>query len=119
MNTEKKVKKVSCISVWFPERNYGFIFGDKENPNGYFLHYTDIASGNPTTITKGCVVRFDAVPSRRGKGAAAANAEIFADRAEMEKADAMTIAAASLVALVGSTAPAIPTTDASAEVARG
>lgn len=105
-------KTISRISVWFPQRSYGFLFGDEESPSGYFLYDTDIVSGKPV---KGAVVRFDAL--KRRKGLTAINAEVFSDYKEMERADALACAA-SLVALVDSAPPAVPTTDASVEGAK-
>jgi len=107
----KKQKVVSRITVWFPERRYGFLaaggIGDEENTTGYFLHQQDIIVGIPL---KGSIVRFEVVV--RTKGSSAINAEIFQSRQEMERADA----GAALNTLVKSTAS---TADASsAEVSK-
>ncbi len=72
------IKKISRIVCWFPERNYGFLCGDAENPDGYFLHSTDVISGVPA---KNAFARFEVIAAK--KGFAAINAEIFASRQEI------------------------------------
>ena len=88
MNTEvKKLNEVGKICVWFEERGYGF--ANVLQPDGtlrrYFLHTSNILSGTPV---KDAVVRFQAVSTP--KGPVAGNAEIFANRQELERHDAAT-----------------------------
>ncbi len=101
MNADERSKKVvSRITVWFPERQYGFLaaggIGDEQNTSGYFLHANEIRTGIPA---KGATVRFEVVV--RKKGSAAINAEVFPTRFAMEEADALVAAATALAALVG------------------
>lgn len=100
MSISTKKKVISRLVYWFKERHYGFLCsaaeGDEGNTSGYFLHENDIVSGSPE---KGRIVRFELVAMK--KGPAAANAEIYQTRQDMEQADALAVAAASLVAMVG------------------
>src|SRR5260221_10738648 len=84
-----QLKSIAFINAWFPERCYGFLIEQRdgeEEPLRHFLHIDNVVSGKKG-ITKGMVVRFDAV--MRKKGSSAVNAEVFANRQEMELHDAM------------------------------
>jgi cold shock CspA family protein len=77
-------KTVAYLTVWFPERGYGFCISYEGDVTRYFLHVSNIQSGVPV---KGSIVRFDVRPN--SKGLLAVNAEIFPDREAMAHADAV------------------------------
>jgi cold shock CspA family protein len=69
-----KMRITAKLSVWFPEKNFGFIH--QERPDGeivsIFLHQGNIKSGVPVT---GADVRFKTVTTRKGQ--LAVDAEIL------------------------------------------
>jgi cold shock CspA family protein len=59
------MRTTAKLSVWFPEREFGFIHLEKDDGEiaSVFLHKGNIKSGTPVT---GASVRFKTVTTRRG-----------------------------------------------------
>lgn len=96
-----KEKLIGCLSVWKPDKNYGFlsVMCDDGTLDPYFLHASRIYSGVPK---KGSIVRFE--PKQGERGWWAARAEIFTNLQEMERSDAA-------AALTDSTTSTFPSTE--------
>jgi len=80
----ENTKIIGHVAAFFGERNYGWCHELRQGlVYRHFMHVSDIYSGIPT---KGALARFEAVKTPRGSKAV--NVEIFANRREMERADA-------------------------------
>lgn len=86
------MKLIGPINGWFEERGYGWVNAPDSDGvvTRYFLHATNVVSGIPA---KGKIVRFDSV--RNAKGFLCMDAEVFADRKELERSDAAALLAGS------------------------
>jgi hypothetical protein len=100
---KERVIVVSRVSCWYPDRAYGFAaaggLGDPLNTTGYFIHLNDAVLGTPV---KGAIVRGEL--HVRARGSVLLNTQFYANRAEMDHADA--IAATQAQALAESQAVA-------------